>query len=155
MPVRHIRKATIHDVESLHRLISKAAEMAPVIPRSRAALYETIRDFYVYDEGEGVRGCCALHIVWQDLAEIKSLSVDPALQKNGIGTALVRACLEEARKFKIPRIFALTAAVAFFEKLGFHTLDKGELPHKVWGDCVNCPKFPNCDEVAVQFEMTC
>ncbi len=153
MPVRHIRKATIHDVETIHRLISKAAEIAPVIPRSRAALYETIRDFYVYDDGEGVRGCCALHIVWQDLAEIKSLSVDPGLQKSGIGTALVQACLDEAREFRIPRIFALTAAVKFFEKLGFHTLDKRELPHKVWGDCVNCPKFPDCDEVAVQFEI--
>jgi len=153
MPSQHIRKATIQDVEAIHRLISKAAEIAPVIPRSRAALYETLRDFYVYDAGDGVRGCCALHLVWLDLAEIKSLAVDPSLQKGGIGSALVRACLEEAREFRIPRIFALTAAVAFFEKLGFHTLDKRELPHKVWGDCVNCPKFPDCDEVAVQIEM--
>jgi amino-acid N-acetyltransferase len=153
MPERSIRKARLDDVLTIHNLLVEAAKSTPVIARSQAALYETLRDFYVFDEGEGVLGCCALHITWGDLAEIKSLSVDDACQGRGVGKVLVEACLEEARGLRLQRVFALTAVVRFFEKLGFRLIDKHDLPHKVWGDCMNCPKFPDCDESAVQINL--
>jgi amino-acid N-acetyltransferase len=148
-----VRKALPADVPILHGLIARAAETTPVIARSQAALYETIRDFYVFDEGKGITGCCALAVTWGDLAEIKSLSVDPSMQGRGLGRILVEACLQEARELGIPRVFALTAAVAFFKRVGFHEIDMNDLPHKVWGDCINCPKYPDCDEVAVQIDL--
>jgi amino-acid N-acetyltransferase len=153
MPEKFIRKARLGDVLAIHALIKKAAESTPVIPRSQAALYDTLRDFYVYDRGEGIEGCCALHIVWADLAEIKSLSVDPECQGGGVGKALVMACLAEARHLEVPKVFALTAVTGFFEKLGFAQIEKHELPHKVWADCINCPQFPDCDELAVRIDL--
>ena len=148
-----VRKALPADVPVLHALIARAAETTHVIARSQAALYETIRDFFVFDEGNGVKGCCALSVTWGDLAEVKSLSVDPGCQGRGIGRILVEACLEEARELGIPRVFALTAVVDFFNKMGFEEIDMNDLPHKVWGDCINCPKYPDCDEVAVQLDL--
>lgn len=143
------------DVPAIHSLILKAAKSSPVLPRSQAALYETLRDFFVSeDEAGNVVGCCALHISWTDLAEIKSLSVDESVRQRGLGRTLVQACLEEARSLRIHRVFALTAVVEFFTKLGFREIDKHELPHKIWGDCVNCPKFPDCDEVAMVQDLT-
>ncbi|HUT24680.1 MAG TPA: N-acetyltransferase [Sumerlaeia bacterium] len=153
MPNNAIRKASLADVPTIHRLIAEAAKTTPVIPRSQAEIYETLRDLFVYDEGDGVRGCCALHITWKDLAEVKSLAVDPAFHGRGIGSALARACLEEARSFGLPRVFALTAIPEFFTRLGFDRIEKSELPHKIWGECVRCPKFPDCDEEAVLIQL--
>jgi amino-acid N-acetyltransferase len=150
-----IRKARMVDVPAIHSLILKAAKSSPVLPRSQAALYETLRDFFVSeDEAGSVVGCCALHISWTDLAEIKSLSVDESARHRGLGRTLVQTCLDEARDLRIRRVFALTAAVEFFAKLGFREVDKRELPHKIWGDCINCPKFPDCDEVAMVQDQT-
>ena len=144
-----IRRARLGDVPTIHGLLAEAAKTTPVIPRSQAALYDTLRDFFVFDEGDGVKGCCALHITWKDLAEVKSLAVDSSCQGRGVGQALVAACLDEARALEVPRVFALTAVVGFFKKLGFREIDKHELPHKVWADCIHCPKFPDCEESAV------
>ena len=149
-----IRRARLSDVPAIHGLLAEAAKTTPVIPRSQAALYETLRDFFVFDEGDGVKGCGALHITWKDLAEIKSLAVDSSCQGRGVGQELVAACLGEARSLEVPRVFALTAVVGFFKKLGFREIDKQELPHKVWADCIHCPKFPDCDESAVVVEIS-
>jgi amino-acid N-acetyltransferase len=148
-----IRKAIPADVNAIHGLLTKAARVSAVLPRSRAALFDTIRDFFVFEENGEVLACCALHVVWDDLAEIKSLSVDPKLQGQGIGKALVDQCIEEARDLKLPRVFALTGVPDFFLSHGFKKISKNELPHKVWGDCINCPKYPDCDEVAVVFDL--
>ena len=143
------------DVPAIHALIAKAAKTSPVLPRSQAALYETLRDFFVSENAEGtVVGCCALHISWTDLAEIKSLSVDESARHRGLGKTLVQTCLDEALDLKIRRVFCLTAAIEFFAKLGFREVDKHELPHKIWGDCINCPKFPDCDELAMVHDLT-
>lgn len=153
MPEIAIRKARLEDVPFIHELIMEAARKSPVIPRSQAEIYETLRDFFVCDEGKSPVGCCALHITWNDLAEIKSLAVREDHQRKGIARALVNACLEEGRAFGFPRIFALTAVTEFFQKMGFAKIEKEELPHKIWGECVRCPKFPNCDEEAVMYRV--
>ncbi|MFW6287033.1 MAG: N-acetyltransferase [Candidatus Sumerlaeota bacterium] len=152
-PSSAIRKATPADVQSIHRLLTQASKVSAVLPRSRAALFDTIRDFFVFEEGGQVLACCALHIVWDDLAEIKSLSVDPGLQGKGIGRALANACIEEARRLGLPRVFALTGVPDFFLRDGFREISKEKLPHKVWGDCINCPKYPDCDETAVVYDI--
>jgi len=150
--VTAIRKARTADVPAIHRLIEDASKTVPVIARSHFELYQTLRDFHVWDEGRGVQGCCALHVTWHDLAEVKSLVVDEALRGRGVGRALVLTCVEEARTLDLPRVFALTAIPDFFAKLGFVRVERDTLPHKIWGECVRCPKFPNCDETAVTLD---
>ena len=145
----HIRPATVHDVPAIAALISTFAQQGRMLFRSHAELYETIRDFHVAQVGEQIRGICALEIVWADLAEIRSLAVDPASQGQGLGRALVHATIEEALRLQIRRVFALTYEQAFFEKLSFHVVDKSALPLKVWSTCIKCPKRDGCDEIAV------
>ena len=96
-----------------------------------------------------VVGCCALQIVWSDLAEIKSLAVDEANSGRGVGKMLVVAAIEQAHQLGLPQVFALTLEPDFFEKMGFKIIEKDELPMKVWSDCAKCPKQQNCDEIAV------
>jgi len=120
-----------------------------MIPRSLNELYETVRDFIVCEVDGNVCGVCALHIMWEDLAEIRSLAVDKNFQKKGIGKNLVKQCLKEAKALGIKKIFALTYHPEFFKKLGFKDIDKASLPQKIWGDCLRCHKFPECDEHAV------
>jgi len=124
---------------------------------SRSELYEKIRDFTVACDAASpdskLLGCSALRIVWEDLAEIRSLAVAEEAQARGIGTQLVDACLDEARSLGVGRVFALTYIPEFFGRFGFREVDKDELPHKVWADCIRCPKFPNCDEVAVAVDF--
>jgi amino-acid N-acetyltransferase len=98
-------------------------------------------------------GICALHICWDDLAEIRSLAVRDEDRKKGIGAGLVRACLEEAKALGVNRVFALSYQPEFFERLGFKKVDKAVLPHKIWTDCLKCVKFPDCDEVALVKEL--
>ncbi|MCL6519921.1 MAG: N-acetyltransferase [Armatimonadetes bacterium] len=148
-----IRKAKIGDVPEMQRLINFFAEQGDLLPRSLNQLYENIRDFFVLEEDGQIMGTCALHVNWEDLAEVKSLTVDKEVQGRGFGKELVQACLNEARELGISRVFALTFRPEFFIKLGFHIIDKSELPHKVWNECINCVKFPNCGEVAVIYEF--
>lgn len=145
----NIRKARISDLKQAQRLINDFAKRGQMIPRSLNELYETLRDFAVCENEGNVCGVCALHVMWEDLAEIRSLAVDERLQRQGIGKNLVRHCLTEAKDLGIKKIFALTYQPEFFKKLGFHDTDKTTLPQKIWGDCVRCPKFPECDENAV------
>lgn len=144
-----IRKAKIADIKAAHKLINEFAGKGEMIPRSLNDLYENMRDIFVCEEKGGIKGVCALHILWEDLAEIRSLSVKPDSQGTGIGKGLVTACLREAKGLGITKIFALTYHPDFFKKMGFKDIDKSELPQKIWGDCLRCPKFPDCDESAV------
>jgi amino-acid N-acetyltransferase len=146
-----IRKATLGDVKAVHRLIGEQAKVGNLIARAISELYSQVRDFTVRTEnGAGaIVGCGALHIVWEDLAEIRSLAVQTDYQKNGIGSELVQALLEESREMEIKRVFVLTDRTGLFERLGFSYIDKSLLPHKIWADCIHCNKFPECDEVGM------
>ena len=146
-------KARVSDVPQMHKLINYFADKGEMLARSLSEIYENIRDYFVVRQGERVIACVALHVSWSDLAEIKSLTVAEDYQKQGIGDQLIEACLKEAKELGIPTIFCLTYKPAFFEKYGFSQVDKGELPHKVWGECYRCPKFPNCDEVALIYHL--
>jgi len=137
----------------MHRLINYFADKGEMLARSLSEIYENIRDYFVVRQGERVIACAALHVSWSDLAEIRSLAVAEDSQEQGIGAQLVEACLKEARELGIPTVFCLTYKPAFFEKVGFSQIDKAELPHKVWGECYRCPKFPNCDEVALIYHL--
>ena len=149
-----VRKAKITDVKAIHRLVNEFAKKGEMIPRSLNDLYENIRDIYVYEERGEIKGVCALHILWEDLAEVRSLSVRLDAQGFGIGKKLVTTCIREAKTLGIKRIFALTYHPEFFEKIGFGVIDKSKLPQKIWGECLRCPKFPECDESAVIMNLS-
>jgi len=147
------RKACISDIPKIHELVNTYAAQGEMLERSRSELYENMRDFFVVDRDGSILGCCALHINWEDLAEVRSLAVHQDLRGKGMGKALVLACLEEAKQLGVSRVYALTYRTGFFEGLGFRLVSKESLPHKVWGDCLKCPRFPNCDEDAVVMEV--
>ena len=144
-----IERATIRDVSQMHRLINCFAGRGEMLARSLSEIYENVRDYQVVRDGEQVIACVGLHVMWSDLAEIKSLVVAESSQKQGIGEHLVQACLAEAEGLGMSTVFCLTYKPEFFERAGFTRIDKMELPHKVWTECYRCPKFPNCDEVAL------
>ncbi|MBW1798741.1 MAG: N-acetyltransferase [Deltaproteobacteria bacterium] len=155
MPV-NIRKAVISDIEAIHRLLNHYADEGLLLPRSLSELYDHLRDFVVLEENDPdhrVLGVCGLRICWDDLAEIKSLAVVQHMHGEGMGTRLVETCIREARSLGLKRVFTLTYVPAFFRKLGFGDVEKSVLPHKIWADCLNCPKFPNCDETALMIEL--
>jgi amino-acid N-acetyltransferase len=145
-----IRKARMADVKAIHGLIAEYARKGDMLPRALADIYENLRDYFVFlgSDGELV-GSAAIHIMWEDLAEVRSLAVREGKMRRGVGTQLVEACISEAIVLGISRVFALTYKPEFFEKLGFHVVDKSELPQKIWADCLKCSKFPDCDEVAL------
>ena len=148
-----IRRARIPDARDIHQLLLIYAKDGQLLGRSLANIYETIRDFYVFEEGGQVLGVGALAITWEDLAEIRSLAVAPGQQGKGIGRQIVEDCLAEARELGLRRVFALTYQPDFFKSLGFHDIEKSELPQKIWGDCLNCVKFPDCDELALLINL--
>ncbi|MDA8162114.1 MAG: N-acetyltransferase [Desulfobacteraceae bacterium] len=149
-----IRKARINDVKAMHVLLNYFAGQGLLLPRSLSELYDHLRDYLVFESGDGdVAGVVALHIVWEDLAEIRSLAVEEAYQRQGIGRELIHQCLSEAALLGIHNVFTLTYQPGFFKRLGFKLVDKAALPHKIWADCVKCPKFPDCDESALLTEL--
>ena len=148
-----IRKAILQDARQIHRLLLNYAKDGLVLSRSLMEIFEAIRDFYVFVEGDRVVGAAALNICWEDLAEVRSLVVDESFAGRGIGKHLVEACLSEARTLGIGRVFALTYQQVFFEKLGFSVIEKSELPQKIWGDCIKCAKFPECDEITLSLSL--
>jgi amino-acid N-acetyltransferase len=162
-----IRKAVMRDVKHIHKLINGFASEQVMLPRSLGEIYENVRDFFIYEADGGIdevntpqlpaplpiAGACALHVLWEDLAEIKSLAVAKTHQKEGAGRALIDRCLAEARELGIKRVFSLTYVPGFFRRIGFRDADKASLPHKIWGDCLHCPKFPECDENAVIIDI--
>ena len=144
-----VDRARVSDANSVHRLISHFADKGEVLPRALSEIYEDIRDYFVVRKRGRVIACAALQVTWVDLAEIRSLAVNEKEQNQRIGSVLIEACLEEAGELGIPRVFCLVRKPAFFRKHGFQLIDKKELPQKVWADCYRCPKFPDCDEVAL------
>ena len=148
-----IRKAKVTDVKKIQKLINYYAKRDKMLPRSLNELYENIRDFVVYADGAKVCGCCALHIDWEDLSEIKSLAVMPAKAGTGVGKKLLEECLREAKALKIKKVFALTYVPGFFKIFGFRIVDKAKLPHKIWSECIKCVYFPGCKEIAVMKEL--
>lgn len=145
----NVRRATLSDVEDMHALINHFASQGLMLPKSRNKLYQNIRDFFVAEKDGQFAGCCAMHVIWNDLGEIRSLAVVGTYQNNGVGRRLAIAALRDAADLQLPRVFALTYQCAFFERMGFVEVDKVTLPQKVWGECMDCPKFPNCDETAM------
>lgn len=144
-----IRKANIEDPPAIAAMINHYASKELMLARPLHEVYEHLRDFWVCEKSGGVAGCAALHISWQDLGEIRSLAVAEQHQGKGIGTHLVEACVREARELGLEKLFVLTYETEFFAGFGFRKCAKKELPHKIWSDCVRCPKFPNCDEEAM------
>ncbi len=147
-------KAVTGDARAIFDLISQYTECGILLPRNLGEIYRNIRDFFVCRDKDGIAGCASLQIVWENLAEVKSLAVEREKWGVGIGTGLVRACVDEARKMHIPTVFVLTRETGFFKKFDFEPIDKSQLPQKVWSDCVMCPKFPDCDEEALRLQVS-
>ncbi|AMV72976.1 acetyltransferase [Desulfuromonas sp. DDH964] len=148
-----VRKARIADARAIHKLLLGYAREGMMLSRSLPDIYENIRDFYVFEENGETVGTVCLHICWEDLAEVRSLAVSADCEGRGLGRELVEACLAEARDLGMKRVFALTYKPVFFAKLGFHEIEKSELPQKIWGDCMKCAKFPECDEIALSITL--
>lgn len=146
----NIRPARVGDVPAIHDLIRTFADRKLMIRRSLGELYESIREFLVAVDADGtVVGCAALHVFWEDLAELKCLAVSERVQGRGVGRTLVDRCWDAARELELTTVFTLTYVPEFFERCGYRRIDKAELPHKIWNECVRCPLFPNCHEVAL------
>jgi amino-acid N-acetyltransferase len=147
------RKAKMSDVENLHQLITDFAEKGLMLPRSRNTLYESLREFIIIEDQGQLVGTGALHIIWDDLAEIRALAIKEKYQRQGIGQQLIARLVKEAGEIDIHQVFALTYQVGFFGKCGFTEVNKDKMPHKIWKECIDCPKFPNCDEVAMAINL--
>lgn len=145
----NVRSARISDVKVICSLINYYAEHDKMLFRSLAEIYENLQTFFVAEHDGKTIGCCALEVIWSDLAEIKSLAVESDKRGKGVGTALVTAVIDQAHYLGVPRVFALTLEPAFFERVGFTAIRKEDLPMKVWSDCAKCPKQSECDETAM------
>ncbi|MCX7917971.1 MAG: N-acetyltransferase [bacterium] len=142
-----IRKSKIKDVLQIRQIVNKFADEGKMLPLSLNQIYERLRDFSVVEKDGKIIGCGALKIIWKDLAEIRSIAIKRNFQKKGYGKKLVESLLKEAEELEIKRVFVLTYKPDFFMKFGFEKISKQKLPHKIWVDCINCPKFPRCDEI--------
>ena len=149
-----IRTAKVTDVKAIHALIGYYAEKKEMLPRPINDLYENIQEYVVAEDKKKVIACCALHVSWEDLAEIKALAVDQQYQKKGIGTRLVKVLHKKAKELGIKKAFALTFKPKFFLRMGYAEIQREKLPHKIWGECVKCPLFPDCGETALITELT-
>jgi amino-acid N-acetyltransferase len=153
-PQSLVRRARVTDAGEIQRLIAVFADRDEMLHRSLGEIYENIRDFYVAEDPDGeIVACGGLHVCWSHLAEVKSLAVAEGQQRQGFGRRIVLACIEEARELGLRTVFALTYKPEFFIRLGFRIVDKATLPHKVWNECIRCPKFHGCGEVAVVLDL--
>lgn len=148
-----IRKARFTDIEAIHKIVNGYAEEGQMLARARNVLYETLRDMTVAEIDGKIVGVGALHLTWDELAEVRTLAVDKAYSRRHIGTRIVKQLLEEAKELGVKTAFTLTYRADFFSTLGFVETSKESLHHKVWKDCINCPKFPNCDETAMTMKV--
>ena len=144
------RKATFKDIEAIYQLVADYAADGIMLARSRNTLYETLRDMIVAEDEQGMLvGVGGLHIIWDCLAEVRTMAVNPSVTRQGIGAEIVKRLIAEGEQLGVEKFFTLTYKPGFFQTLGFETITKEELPHKVWKECIECPKFPNCDEIAM------
>ena len=154
--IEMIRKPSIAEVGEIKNLIDPFIKEGLILPRSLHSLYTTIRDFWVGSmerDPSFITGCCALHISWVDLAEIRTLAVRNEFQGKGAGAELVNACLQDARDLGLKKVFTLTYLPEFFKKIGFYEVDKANLPNKIWADCIHCQYFPDCREIALIYDL--
>ena len=148
-----VEKANISEVPRIHKLVNSFAGRGEMLARPLSEIYENIRDFVVVRKGKRIIGCAALHVLWSDLAEIKSVAVDEEMQRQGVGNKLVSACLKDAEELGIETVFCLTYKPKFFEKMCLKEVEKMTLPQKIWTECYRCSKFPNCDETAMTIQV--
>ena len=148
-----VEKARISDAPQIHKLANYFAQKGVMLPRALSEIYENIRDFFVIKDGDKVVGCAALHVYWSDLAELRGVAVAEDMQNQRLGAKLIEACINEAKDVGIPQVFCLTYRDSFFERQGFKRVEKTELPRKIWSECYRCPKFPDCDEVAMIYNV--
>jgi amino-acid N-acetyltransferase len=151
-----LRKARIGDVKTIHKMINISSGKGEMLPRSLMDIYGSLRDFFIYydDDENEIIGICAMNIIWENLAEVRSLYVSEEHRHKGIGRNLVEACISEAITLELFRIFTLTYKEKFFERVGFHVVDRSTLSEKIWSDCFRCSKYPDyCDEVAMIIEL--
>ena len=144
-----LRPATTNDISTIHNLLKSYSDRGNLLPRSIQDLETNLADFWVIDLGGSVLACGALELFPNQLGEVRSLAVSETSTKAGLGRLLVKHLIEEARSRNLSRLMALTYVPEFFHKLGFRTVPKATLPEKVWGICVKCYKFYDCDEIAV------
>lgn len=149
LPRYQFKKATMKDAKEIHTLVNQFAKKDEMLPRSLNEIFENIRDFFICLDDGKIVGVAALHLLWEDLAEIRSVAVANNYQGKGIGKKLVKCCLREAQTLGVEKVFALTYHPGFFREMGFSTVDKNSLPQKIWGECLKCHKFPECNEIAV------
>lgn len=148
-----IRHATMHDVDQMLTIINQYAQQGLMLPRTKLSVCENLQSFIIAFDGNQVVGVAGLHILWEDLAEIRSLAIDEQAKGMGIGKQLVLSLIERSVQLGINRILSLTYQKEFFEKCGFQIVAKESLPQKVWKDCINCSKLPVCDEIAMIYEI--
>jgi len=148
-----VRKAKVGDVPVMHKMINSYASKKLMLSKALSDIYDHLQDFSVVEEKGKVAGCCALHITWEDLAEIRSLAVNPKYKNRGFGVALLDTCHEEAKKLGVKKVFALTLIPEFFKKYGYKQVSRDTLPHKVWTECIKCPIFPDCNEVPLTKQL--
>jgi len=148
-----IRKARLTDAPAIQKVINAFAQRGQMLPRPLAEIYENIREYFVCERRSAVVGVAGLHVNWEDLAEVKSVAVKKTCQGRSVGRELVQACLDEGRELGIRKFYVLTYVPDFFKRFGFRRIDRKVLPHKVWTECVKCPKFPDCDEIAMMLEV--
>jgi amino-acid N-acetyltransferase len=151
-----LRKARVGDVKTIHRIINMSSDKGEILPRSLMDIYGSLRDFFIYfdEEEKAVAGICAMNIIWENLAEIRSLYIEEKYRRQGIAKKLVEGCISEAITLGFYRMFTLTNRPDFFERLGFKEVDRSTLSEKIWSDCFRCSKYPDyCDEVAMVVEL--
>ncbi len=151
-----IRKARLADVGAMHRIINHYAQQQLMLPKTHLQLYENLRDYTVAADAsnpESVLGCGALHLYWENLAEIRALAIQPGVTSSGLGTLLVDSLLHEARDYGLDQVFVFTYAPTFFSKFGFIQVETRSMPLKVYNECFHCPKFNTCDELAMVLHL--
>ena len=150
----YYRKATFSDVDEIHDLIAGYAAQGVMLPKPHSTLYEALREFVVAEDVDSKKivGVGALHLTWNELAEVRSMAVDENFSRQGIGSEIVKKLLSEGREVGVTKFFTLTYRPEFFKSLGFELTTKESLPHKIWKECIDCPKFANCDEIAMILE---
>lgn len=152
-PELTLRKLTVQDVPNVAELVNGYANLGQMLPRSQHKLYQFLRDFVGAWNGDQLVGCGSLALIWEQLGEIRSLAVLPEFRRRGIGKLMIDYLLQDARQLGLNRVFALTYQQEFFGSMGFRQVARETLPHKIWGDCLDCPKFPNCDETAMIIDL--
>ena len=150
-----IRKPTVEDTDNIFTITNKMADRGLMLHRSKYKIVSMLNSFLVAEDRHTgkVVGSGAFSLLWTDLGEINALAIDDEYQRKGIGTRIVRALLDEARRLKVPEVITLTYKPDFFIRLGFELSDKNSFPRKLWRECIECPKLEQCDEIVLHMSM--